>query len=527
MVATVLRLRYRILGNTLLRRPWQLVGFCFGILWALSILGMAVVGLVAAGSVHDPAVSRTFAVLGGSALLVGWVVGPLVVAGIDATVDAGKLAPFPLSTRQVMTILTATGLTGIPGIATTIAALASVALWLAWPLAAVVAVPCALVAVLTCVLATRLAAALAGGLGAGRRGREIIGTVVLVVVILAGPLLSGVLAVLSDTRDIVAQLGQAATVLGWTPLGAAWSVPAEIAAGAPLPAVLKLLIALASVAALWLCWRWALAQALVSPPRAAARTVKPGALGLFGVMPTGGVGATWARSLTGWLRDPRYLRQLIAAPLFPVLFAFTGGIDGVMFAASPILVAFVLCISGYSDVSYDGTAFASVLSSGVRGRQDRWGRLLGAACIGVPLTVVTAVVTALIGGHLAILPAILGGALGLLLGGYGVSAVSSALLVSPVAAPGDNPFKSVPGQTFLNGLMVFVVLGACAVLGAPALVLTGIAVVTGQGLFGWLALGVGLVVGAGAIALGVLVGGRTLDRTGPDLLLRIKAFPVS
>ena len=41
--------------------------------------------------------------------------------------------------------------------------------------------------------------------------------------------------------------------------------------------------------------------------------------------PTGGVGATWARSLTGWLRDPRYLRQLLVVPIFPVLFAFTGG----------------------------------------------------------------------------------------------------------------------------------------------------------------------------------------------------------
>ena len=35
MVATVLRLRYRILGNTLARSPWQLVGFCFGMLGAL------------------------------------------------------------------------------------------------------------------------------------------------------------------------------------------------------------------------------------------------------------------------------------------------------------------------------------------------------------------------------------------------------------------------------------------------------------------------------------------------------------
>lgn len=527
MVATVLRLRYRVLGNTLLRRPWQLVGFCFGVLWGLSILVTVIAGLVVAGAAHDLAVSRAIAVLGGSALLIGWVLGPLVVAGIDATVDAGKLAPFPLSTRQVMTILTATGLTGIPGIVTTIAALASAVLWLAWPVAAIVAVPCALLAVLTCVLATRLAASLAGGLGGGRRGREIVGTIVLILVIFAGPLLSGILAVVSDTRDIAVQLGQAAGVLAWTPLGAVWSVPAEIAAGAPLIAALKLLIALASAAALWLCWWWALEQALVSPPRAATRTVKPGALGLFGVMPTGGVGATWARSLTGWLRDPRYLRQLIAAPVFPILFAFTSGVEGPMFAASPIFVAFVLCITGYSDVSYDGTAFASVLSSGIRGRQDRWGRILGAACVGVPLTLLTAVVTAVIGGHVGLLPAILGGALGLLLAGYAVSAVSSALLVTPVAAPGDNPFKSVPGQTFVSGLLVFVVLAACAVLAAPALILTGIAVGTGLGVFGWLALGVGIAVGAVAVAVGVAVGGRTLERTGPDLLQRIKAFPVA
>jgi ABC-2 type transport system permease protein len=31
-----------------------------------------------------------------------------------------------------------------------------------------------------------------------------------------------------------------------------------------------------------------------------------------------------------------------------------------------VLVAFVLCITGYSDISYDGTAFASVLASGAR-----------------------------------------------------------------------------------------------------------------------------------------------------------------
>jgi ABC-2 type transport system permease protein len=33
-------------------------------------------------------------------------------------------------------------------------------------------------------------------------------------------------------------------------------------------------------------------------------------------------------------------------------------------------------------------------------------------------------------------------------------------------------------------------------------------------------------VGAGVIVAGVTVGGRILDRTGPDLLQRIKAFPI-
>lgn len=527
MVATVLRLRYRILGNTLARNPWQLVGFCFGVFWALSILAGVIASLVAVATFQDLAVTRAVAVIGGSALLCGWIVGPLLIAGIDTTVDAAKLAPFPLTTRQIMAALTATGLTGIPGIVTSLAAASTLLLWLRWPVAAVAAVPCAAIAVLTCVLATRLASALTSGIGGNRRGREVVGTLVLILVLLAGPILTGVLGAVSDATGLGAQLAGVGDILAWTPFGAAWAIPADLAGGAFAFAGAKLLIAGATLAALWLGWRRALERATVSPPRRAVRAARPGSLGLFGVMHTGGVGATWARSLTGWLRDPRYLRQLVVVPLFPVLFAFTGGLDGFMFAASPLLVAFVLCIAGYTDISYDGTAFASVLSSGVRGSADRWGRVLGAGSVGVPLTVLAAVVTAALSSRLAVLPAILAGSLGVLLVGYGVTAVSSALITVPVAAPGDSPFKSVPGQTFVSGLVVFVVLAACAVLAAPALVLSVTAMAGGSQAMGWIALLVAIAVGAGAIVGGVIVGGRTLERTGPDLLLRIKAFPVS
>ncbi|WP_061782145.1 hypothetical protein [Microbacterium hominis] len=527
MVATVLRLRYRILGNTLARRPWQLVGFCFGILWALGILGSVITGLVAIAVFQSLDVARAVAVTGGSALLLGWVLGPVLVTGMDTTVDADKLAPFPLTTRQVMLALAATGLTGIPGIATSIAALATVALWVRWPVAALVAVPCLALAVLTCVVASRLVSALSTGLGGNRRGRELVGTVVLVLLIMSGPIITGTLALLGSARDLGEQVWQIAGVLSWTPIGATWAVPGDVAAGAWGSAALKLLIALATLGVLWMLWARALHGATTAPRQRAAKVARSGALGLFGRMPTGGVGATWARSLTAWLRDPRYLRQLLVVPLFPLLFAFTGGIDGFMFSSSAILVAFVLCLAGYTDVSYDGTAFASVLATGIRGRDDRLGRALGAASIGIPLVVLVAVVTTAVGGRSAELPAILGAALGLLLGGYGVSAVSSALIVSPVAAPGDSPFKSVPGQTFLTGLLVFVVMGACLVLGAPAIAFAIAGLVTGAPLWGWVALAVGIGVGGGAAALGVWLGGRALDRSGPDLLQRIKAFPTT
>ncbi|WP_431804109.1 hypothetical protein [Microbacterium sp. bgisy203] len=526
MVATVLRLRYRILGNTLARSPWQLVGFCFGIVWALSILGLVVSAMVGAGALADLTTVRTVAILGGSALLVGWLVGPLLVAGTDATVDAVKLATFPLTRRQVMQILTMVGLTGIPGIATSVAALASVALWVRWPVAAVAAVPCAALAVVTCVLASRLGTALSAGLGGNRRGREIVGTVVLLLVVFAGPLLSGILAVVSGAGDLGGQLHLAGSVLGWTPIGAAWAVPGDLAAGAWLTGAAKFVIALATPALLWLAWGRVLDRAASSPPRRTARTVRAGSLGLFGVMPTGGVGATWARSLTGWLRDPRYLRQLIIAPVFPLIFAFTGGVDGFMFMASALFAAFVLCFVGYTDISYDGTAFASVLASPIRGWEDRWGRVLGAAGVGIPLVVAIAVVTLAIAGRLGLLPAVLGASLGLLLVGYGVTAVSSALIVTPVAAPGDSPFKTVPGQTFVSGLLVFVVIGVSAVLAAPALVVAAISLTTGDAALAWVALAVGILTGVAVVVAGVLLGGRTLERTGPDLLVRIKAFPM-
>jgi len=525
MVATVLKLRYRVLANTLARHPAQLVGFIFGMLSALWVLVLVVAGLVALAVWQGPEPAQTVAVLGGAVLILGWVLGPVLIAGTDATVDAARLAPFPLTRRQSMLALAGAGATGIPGIATAVVALAAGVLWVRWPVAAVAAVVCAVLAVATCVIASRLATTLSEGLGAGRRGREVVGTVLLGLIILAGPIVTGVLMLLDASGSPSAQLVRASAAVGWTPLGAVWAVPGDLALGMWLPALAKLVIAAATPAVLWLVWSRVLVAAEGASRQRAARTVRSGALGLFGVMPTGGVGATWARSLTAWLRDPRYLRQLIMVPLLPIVFLFAGGLAGGMFTASAVIVALVIALVGYTDVSYDGTAFATVLASGVRGRDDRLGRMLAAACVGIPLVLAVVLVTIAVSDGWRMLPAVLGAALALLLSGYAVSAVSSALIISPVPAPGDSPFKTVPGQTFVNGMLVFAVMGSIVVLSSPALVLAAIGAFAGLPVLAWLSVVVAAVVGVAAMIAGVVWGGRVLDRTGPDLLQRVRALP--
>jgi len=522
VVATVLRLRYRILGNMLARSPWQLVGFVFGAMGAAGALAFAAFALVLIGASGLEAV-RGVVTVGGALLVVGWCIAPLVAGGVDTTVGPEQLAPFPLTTRQVMLALAVVGLAGIPGIATSLGALSALLAWGRWPIALALAVVCLPLGVLTCVVASRTVASFSRRSG-GRIGNAM-ALLAFTALVLAGPIVTGLLGVVSGGTGPASAERLAAVVEGvsWTPVGAVWGVPGELAAGRVGTGLLKLGIGLATLAALWLLWRRNVRAASVTPPRRVVAG-RRGRLGWFGLAPTGAVGASWARATRYWLTDPRYLRNLLIVALLPALvaFAFGGRVEGTPFAFVVVLPALLLGLVPYADVSYDGTAFASVLATGIRGRADRAGRLLGAATAAVPLLVIVAVVTVGLSGRWELLPAVLGCALGAELAGLGICAVSSAHLVIPVPAAGDNIFKRVPGQSFWVGiaLMGFTLLAAALV--SPALVLAVLAALQGSALWSWLALAAGLVVGAGVAAAGVAIGGRAFDRTGPELMARIR-----
>jgi ABC-2 type transport system permease protein len=520
VVATLVKLRLLVLRNSFRRSTSQLVAVIIGALYG-SIGLLVVLGGLLALSLAPAQVATTVVVLGGSAAVLGWAVFPLLLSGVEQTLDAAHLAVYPIPLRPLMLGMLLSGAVGVAGAATTIAGIGTALPWLRSPGVALIAVVTGVLGAATCIVVSRAVTSVASGLASGRRFREASGLLILIPLILAGPIVIGITRGLRSSADA---LPGVAAGLGWSPLGAAWAVPGAVAVGDVTGAALRLLIALATFALLWMVWRWGLARSLVTPARASSRVRAPGKSGLFGVLPGTPAGAIAARCLTYWFRDPRYLRQLLVVPLLPAVMWFYSSLNhstGYLFAAGPV-VAFALGIGMIADVSFDSTAFALHVSKAVRGRADRWGRASALLIFAVPAVVLIGVGAAAVRDDWLPAPGLLGLSFGILLSGVAVCSVTSARFVFPVPEPGDNPFRSRPGANISLLGPTFAAWGVIALLCLPEIVLLVVSLVTREAIWGWLGLAAGVVLGAVLLAIGVRVGGRVLDARAPELLLQLR-----
>src|SRR5690606_4430754 len=108
---------------------------------------------------------------------------------------------------------------------------------------------------------SRCVTALAIGLSRRRRLTEMVSLVALVGLVFLGPLFAGVL---SGLELVWERLPDYAAVLAWTPLGAVWSLPADVAAGRRAAAAARLAVTGLTVLLLALLWRVAQQRALTS-----------------------------------------------------------------------------------------------------------------------------------------------------------------------------------------------------------------------------------------------------------------------
>lgn len=517
-VLTLVRLRFRVLGNTLRRSPMQRAAVALGAVQALALVAVAVAMAWVLLQLPTPIERQAPWVVVGSLVALGWVLAPIIVGGAEPTLEPRKLARFPLEPRRILLAEFLVGVTWVPGVATLLAALAGCLVWVDHPLAAAAAVVAAFIALVTCVVASRAATTLAAALVASRGP---VGRLLATGAVVAIALLPVAIAVGANWPPWE-RLDGLVGALSMTPIGAVWAIPGLIAGGQPWGAGLALLVSVATIVGLVALWRVGLGRALRA--RGSRARHRRGRLGPFRIAPTGAVSAIAARSLVLWVRDARLVIQLAILPAVPVLLVVLAGLPGLdwlAYIAAPIAAA-LLPLSQFAGISYDGTAYASELAAAVPGRADRIGRSAALLAIALPAVVLISVVAPIVVGSPSRIPAVVGLALGALLTASGVAAVSSAMIAVPVPAAGRNPFASPPGANTTQVVGSYLVTATTGVLLAPVIVLGAIALVTGDAALGWWAFAVGILWGTAALGVGIVVGGRILDRGGPELFERLR-----
>ncbi|MGQ1796842.1 hypothetical protein ACT4S5_06840 [Kocuria oceani] len=516
-------LKARILLNTLSRSTWVLVGTVVGAAYFLFLLVTSLVGLFLLGR-EELSLVRTVLVLAGSAATLAWWLVPVLASRADATLDPARLALFPLTVGQVQWGQALGALVGVPGALTALALAGTVLAWRSSAAAVLTALVCLPLALALLFTGSRCVTALAIGLSRRRRLTELLSVVALVGLVFLGPLFAGVL---SGLELVWERLPEYAAALAWTPLGAVWALPADVAAGRWAAAAARLAVTGLTVLALVLLWRVAQQRALTSAAgeRAAATGGSDGA-GLLDRLPPRPWAAVAARCLIYWIRDPRYSAGLLVIPAIAVLLWLTRDPGGpnVLFHALGPMVAALMAYTISADVSSDNTAVHLHLLTGLRGVHDRAGRVLALLVVAAPLAALGLLLPLAVEGRWHLLPGLLGTTVLALLGGCGLASVMSARYTYPVAPPGASPLKTPEGFTVLNVLVQFVALALMLLLTLPAAVPLLVHAAGGSAGWGWAALAAGFVLGPLLCGLGVVVGGRWYDRRAPELLQEVARF---
>ena len=476
LVGTAARLQLALLRGSLRAGPGataRRVGLVLGAVVATGLAAGAFAGLLAARG-HGR-LSEDLAVLLFNALLVGWVVLPILTFGSDDLLDPARLALLPLTRRQLVTVMGVGALVGIAPVATTIAALGLVPASGGGLRAQVVAVLAAPLLLALCVSTSRMVSAALSGLLRSRRGRDL-GVVLAALVGLSLQLVNPLLQLSQRGAGPGADsLRGFAGALRWTPPGVLAAAPRQPAAAA----VASLLTVVAIIAVVVALWERSVRRSLERPDRTSSHRRHSTALAPRWVpLPGGRAGAIAAKDLRYLLREPRRLVATLFSTLLPVL---TVAFGPVLLASGspPAGLVFAVCgvgllcgLAGVNRFGLDGTATWLLLSSATDprdARRDLLGGDLASAVIFVPvLLLLTAILATLTDGW-RYAPAALGVTLAL----YAVAVALSGLLAVVAAYPvpaSQNAFSSGnAGQGCASGALTLVAVLAGAALCLPLL----------------------------------------------------------
>jgi len=517
VVAHLLRLKLQLLANLFRRSPLQLVGLVLGLIYGVGTGIIVIAGLFALRFV-DAELARNTEVVFGAIIVVVYTVLPLFL-GIDDTLDPRRFALFGMPNTKLASALAVATIVSIPAVIISAIALSLIVTWSRDGISVTLAVVSAVLIVATCLLSARVATSVAAFFLATRRARDLTGVLGVVALVCLTPVISA-LASVDWQRDGLTVLAGVERVVSWTPLGAAWAIPADAANGDFAGSFAKLFISIAWIGVLWLAWRGLVSLMLVTPERQ-PQAKRYAGLGWFDRVPHTPTWVIAARNLTYWGRDSRYGTSLVVIPLIPVVMIIALNIAGIPLQQLALLPVPIICLflswAVHNDVSFDNTAVWLHLSASTSGLADRWGRVIPVLLVGVPVLGIGSVLSVWVQGDWDLLAPLIGVSASILFSGLGLSSIMSAAFPYPTARPGDSPFaQPAPGATPAGMIQAFS-FGAILLFSSPSIYFAFLGLTSNTDWY-LRSLLTGLAVGLVVLIGGTLIGARVYTRRASDLL---------
>ncbi|WP_448720772.1 hypothetical protein [Microbacterium natoriense] len=515
MAAHVLRLRAALLIGAL-RGERRLR--TIGALVIVAALTVVVCAAVLSLDEAPVAVARTVVVLGGAAILLGFLIGPILVGATDQ-LDPRRFAVFGVDERRMPWILALAAFVSVPSFAVLAVnvCVCIVAIQLGTPW--LVAVLVTFVGVVTTLLAARIGMAINALLLPERRSRELTSLFALAVIVIAFPV-AVFLASLRWDGHVPATVASVTGTVGLTPFAAPSGFLFAVALDDTAGAWASGIIAVATAIVSWGAWTWLVRRLLTTTARPFASRERTG-LGWFGLLPSNAFGAIAARSLVYWFRDRRYIVNIVVVPVAGVLSVFPLLVAGVPLEIAALVPVPVMALFfgwlPHNDVAYDSTALWTHIASGVRGLPDRLGRLVPVMLVAVPVLAITVPLTLLWIADWRLLFPLTGLAASLLLSGLGISSVVSVIAPYAVSRPGDSPFQQPQRPTSRGAFGPASAFLGAIVLSVPTIWLFVLTIVEGSQ-YAPATLWAGVATGVGALLVGTAVGGKVFERDGERLM---------